>query len=73
MKVLHLEKIKLGDDYPIIRMTTKTLFGTKKRDVVMDDQGTWVYCDQAFPFYHYKDEALNTLMESSEREYKING
>jgi hypothetical protein len=44
MKILKLEKIKLGDYSSIIRVTYKTLFEVKQRDAIKG-YSRWMWAD----------------------------
>jgi hypothetical protein len=69
MKILTLEKIKLGDDYSIIRVTYKTMFGTKDRDVIRHNIG-WKWADTD-EFCH-NDLTLDKFNDSTAQKYLLN-
>lgn len=71
MKIIKLRKIKLGDKYPIVRVTYKTWYGkTVERDCV---KGIfhWKWADNTkdTPF---RDITLDEFYFSSEPEYILN-
>ncbi len=70
MKIIKLTKVKLGDSYPIVRITFKNLFGKKiKRDVVEYPLG-WKYADNNRHCHHVY--VLNMFNKSKEYEYILN-
>jgi hypothetical protein len=70
MKILKLKKVKIGDNYPLIRIKYKTLFGTKERDVIKHEVG-WMWADE--DSFCLNDALLDMFNESSEFEYILNG
>lgn len=70
MKILKLRKVKLGDDYPIIRVTYKTFLTTIQRDVIKDGNH-WIWSDTGW--FCQNDCLLNKFSESSQFEYVLNG
>lgn len=71
MKILKLRKVKLGNRYPLIRVTYKTLFGSKKRDVIKKNDTGWKWADT--DIFCLNDCLLDAFNESSEIEYVLNG
>ena len=71
MKILKLRKVKLGDGYPLIRVTYKTFFGSKQRDVIKESNTGWKWADT--DNFCLNDCLLDTFNESSEFEYVLNG
>lgn len=69
MKILKLKKVKLGDSFPIIRVTYKTLLGIKQRDVIKDVIG-WKWADT--DRYCYNDCLLYEFDEANQHEYVLN-
>ena len=69
MKILKLTKVKMGNDYPIIRITYKNFFGKKQRDAVRG-LAFWVWVDTGK--YCGYDEILTAFYKSSEYEYILN-
>ena len=71
MKILKLRKVKLGNEYSLIRITYKTLFRIKQRDVIKKDDIGWKWADT--DIFCFNDCLLDTFSESSEFEYVLNG
>lgn len=71
MKILKLKKVKLGDGYPLIRVTYKTLFGSKQRDVIKKNDIGWKWADT--DKFCLNDCLLDKFCESSGFEYVLNG
>ena len=71
MKILKLRKVKLGDEYPLIRVTYKTLFGSKQRDVIKESDIGWKWADT--DNFCLNDCLLDKFYKSSEFEYVLNG
>lgn len=70
MKIVKLKKVKIGDEYPIIRVTFKTIFGREiERDVVRYVFG-WKFADTDEVCRH---TVITTFDESSEFQYVLNG
>lgn len=72
MEIAHLQKIKLGESYPIIRITFKNWRGKLiKRDVILREGIGWKFIDTNR--YSLNDEVLNEFYQSSAFEYTVNG
>jgi hypothetical protein len=70
MRILELTKVKLGDEYPIVRVKYKATFKTIERDAI---KGVvrWVWADTGK--YCGNDVVLNKFYESTEYSYRVNG
>lgn len=71
MKILKLRKVKLGDKYPVIRITYKSLFRIHERDVVKKNGVGWKWADTGS--FYLNDCILDAFSESGEYEYMLNG
>lgn len=71
MKIVNLRKVKIGDKYPIVRISFKNRWGQIiKRDVIKG-KFFWKYMDTDSPSLH--DTALNIFFYSSAFDYDVNG
>lgn len=71
MKILELKKVKVGDDYPLIRVKYRTLLGVKERDVIKHTNIGWKWADD--DSFCLNNTLLDMFNESSEWKYTLNG
>ena len=71
MRIVKLKKVKIGEGYPIIRMTYKNDWGhTKVKDIVMTERNNWKFADTGNLII--QDDIIHVFNESSEFEYELN-
>lgn len=69
MKLIQIDKI--DDKGGILRLTIKSFWGTKKRDVVCDFWGAWKFMDNKGSAYTFVP-AIEAFLKSERETYKLN-
>ena len=74
MKLIKLERVKLGDELPIVRLTFKTFWGKKiVRDACKNRtvEDFWDFVDNGQLTHDFS--RINTFYNSGAKEYVVNG